>query len=188
MGPGVMQQGFTRVSFNQSKVNMTNILEEVAPIGPSIKSASINIRPRDSRCKYWAKKIEADMDLPLPKEVDGGNDIPGKYLREGEEELEPGDILFEGEANHHRRIDRGWTYWVHYVDSQGGLHRYMSGFSEQKTAAKTKGLSSTLLAGSGDVAGAVRVAHALRLGMILPGDRVAPKVNLEQQQQEGGSN
>lgn len=166
---------------------MTSCVEVAAPCSPLVKSVSVDVEPRDPRCKYWAKKVDAQTALPLPKEVDGGNDIPSKYLREGEEELEPGDILFEGEANHHRRHDRGWTYWVHYVDSHCILHRYMSGFSEQKTAAKAMGLSSMLLAGSGDVAGAVRVAHALRLGMILPGDRVAPKVNLEQQQ-EGGSN
>ncbi|MBV5347056.1 hypothetical protein JZU46_02405 [bacterium] len=161
---------------------MTSGVEVAAPSSPLVKSVSVDVEPRDARCKYWAKKVDAETALPLPKEVDGGNDIPSKYLREGEEELEPGDILFEGEANHHRRLDRGWTYWVHYVDHQGVLHKYISGFGEQKTAAKALGLSSTLLAGSGDVAGAVRVAHALRLGMILPGDRLAPNVDFLQQE------
>ena len=29
------------------------------------------------------------------------------YLLRGQDELMPGDVLFEGEANHHRRTDRG---------------------------------------------------------------------------------
>lgn len=51
--------------------------------------------------------------------------------------------------------------------ADGWQHR--SGFSAQKIAAKAQGLASSLLAGSGDIAGAVRVAHALRAGMTLPG-------------------
>ena len=148
---------------------MTSCVGVVAHISPSVQSVSIDVAPRDKRCRYWAKKVEAGVDLPLPKDVDGASDIPGKYLQQGDEELAPGDVFFEGESNHHRRTDRGWTYWIHYVDLQGKLHKYISGFGEQKTAAKAMGLSPTLLAGSGDVAGAVRVAHALRLGMTLPG-------------------
>ena len=81
--------------------------------------------------------------------------------------LLPGDVLFEGEANHHRH-KRGWTYRVSFIDAEGRLLRYRSGFGLQKAAAKSQGLSRELLAGSGDVAGAIRVAHALRSGMDLP--------------------
>ena len=51
-----------------------------------------------------------------------------------------------------------------YVDAAGDLLRFRSGFGPQKAAAEAQGLPRHLLAGSGDVAGAVRVAHALRLG------------------------
>ena len=106
--------------------------------------------------------------MPRPSDVKGAGDINSPYLRRGDEELYPGDIMFEGEANHHSK-DRGWSYWVHFVDQEGNLIVYRSGFSEQKSAAKAQGLALELLAGSGDVAGAVRVAHALRAGMSLPG-------------------
>ena len=132
-------------------------------------SASFIIKPLDSRCKYWAKKILADAMLPIPSEVDGASDIPTRYLRLGDEELVPGDFLFEGEAIHHRH-QRGWSYCVSYVDENGNVHRYTSGFSDQKMAAKAQGMSPELLAGSGDVAGAVRVAHAIRQNMLMPGD------------------
>jgi hypothetical protein len=42
----------------------------------------------------------------------GANDIPVPYANLGDEELMPRDVLFEGEANHHRRTDRGWTYFI----------------------------------------------------------------------------
>ena len=105
----------------------------------------------------------------LPANVHGANGIPVPFSTRGEDELFVGDLVFEGESNHHRRTDRGWSYWVHFVNGSGNLVSYRAGFSEQKASAKQQGLAPALLAGSGDVAGAVRVAHALRLGMILPG-------------------
>lgn len=134
-----------------------------------VASVSIEVWPRDGRCKYWAKLIRDGVELPLPSNVNGARDIPGRYHSCGEEELYMGDILIEGETNHHRRPDRGWTYRVHYVNSEGKLITYESGFGEQKVAAKQQGLSKELLAGAGDHAGAIRVAHALRAGMKLPG-------------------
>lgn len=134
-----------------------------------VHSVSFQVGPYDSRCRSWAKVIRADVELPLPSVVEGADDIPAPYHRWGEEELFSGDIVFEGESNHHRRRDRGWTYWVHFVNAEGKLLTYRSGFGEQKTAAKQLGLPKELLAGAGDHAGAIRVAHALRAGMKLPG-------------------
>lgn len=137
---------------------------ENAPNG----SVSVSVGPQDRRCRYWAKVVRAEQDLPLPSEVSGAGNIESPYLQRGDEELLPGDVLFEGEANHHSK-DRGWSYLVQFVDSAGACVMYRSGFSAQKAAAKAQGMATALLAGSGDVAGAVRVAHALRAGLNLPG-------------------
>lgn len=130
-----------------------------------MQSHSVEIKPIDSRCKYWAKIIRAEMELPTPSLIQGANDIPSPYLQRGEEELLPGDALFEGESNHHRRNDRGWSYWLAFVTQSGKLIRYESGFSSQKTEMKAQGLSSALLTGSGDIAAMVRIVHGLRGGL-----------------------
>lgn len=56
------------------------------------------------------------------------------YANNGDEELLPGDVLFEGEVNRHRRTDRGWTYFVRAVTNDGELISLRSGFSAQKKA------------------------------------------------------
>lgn len=133
----------------------------------AVSSVWVQNRPRDRGCSYWSKVIRAGDSLPLPSDVHGAVDIDGPFLRPGDVRLFPGDFLFEGEANHHRH-ERGWTYWVNFIDAAGKLLCYRSGFGLQKAAAKSQGLSRELLAGCGDVAGAIRVAHALRAGMDLP--------------------
>lgn len=130
-----------------------------------MQSHSIEIKPVDSRCKYWAKIVRADNYLPAPCHVQGANDISGPFLRFGEEELMPGDALFEGEANHHRRNDRGWSYRLTVVTERGVLIRYKPGFSTQKAQMKSQGLLPALLTGSGDVAAMVRIVHGLRAGL-----------------------
>lgn len=132
-----------------------------------MQSHSVKIQPLDRRCRYWAKVSRANQALPSPEDVDGANDIPNAYLKCGEEELTPGDVLFEGEANHHRRTDRGWTYWVTYVDAAGELRQFQSGFGAQKTQLKQQGMSPELLKGSGDIAAMVRIAHGVRQGFKL---------------------
>jgi len=129
-----------------------------------MQSYSYEIRPIDPRCRYWAKIIRAGRTLPMPDDVHGAGNIPGPYLQYGEEELLPGDVLFEGEANHHRK-DRGWTYKVLAVTSDGELISLRSGFGEQKKLMKQQGMAAELLKGSGDVAAMVRIAHGVRLGM-----------------------
>lgn len=145
-------------------------MDAVATTSPATPPPSLSfaIRPNDKRCRYWAKVVRADQDLPLPSDVTGADDIPGPYLRSpGVVRLFPGDVLFEGEANHHRH-DWGWSYWVTYVDSAGEQLTSKSGFGRQKLAAKAQGLARELLAGAGPGAGAVRVAHARRAGLQLP--------------------
>ena len=134
----------------------------------SATSVSVRVVPSDYRCKYWAKIIRAHTPLPLPSSVISATSLPGHFLLRGDEELFPGDAMFEGEENHAYK-NRGWSYWLRYVTRDGSLLVYRSGFSTQKIAAKAQGLAPSLLAGSGDIAGALRVAHALRAGMTLPG-------------------
>lgn len=130
-----------------------------------IKSASVKLAPADRRCRYWAKIIRAGGALPLPSGVDGANDIPGRYYRTGEEELFPGDFLFEGEERHHRN-NRGWAYWVSYCDADGNLRRVCNPGADEKAVMKAAGLPAQYLTGSGGVAAAVRFAHGVRLGLI----------------------
>lgn len=130
-----------------------------------IKSASVRVVPGDSRCRYWAKIVRASVALPLPSAVEGANDIPSNYLKRGEEELFPGDIFIEGEANHHRN-NRGWSYWITYCDSEGLARSIRNPGANEKAALKAAGLPTELLAGSGGVAAAVRFAHGVRLGLI----------------------
>lgn len=130
-----------------------------------IKSASVRIVPADSRCRYWAKIVRADVTLPVPSKVDGANDIPGSYLKRGEEELFPGDMLIEGEENHHRN-NRGWSYQVTYCDSEGLVRRIRNPGADEKAAMKAARLPAELLSGSGGTAAAVRFAHGVRLGLI----------------------
>lgn len=136
-----------------------------------MQSHSVNVLPFDSRCRYWAKVIRANEPLPLPADVRGASDIPARYVQNGEEELLPGDILFEGEANHHRRTDRGWSYWLTAVTQEGHLLRFSSGFGKQKAELKAQGMARDLLKGSGDIAGMVRIAHGLRASFkVTPSD------------------
>lgn len=159
----------------QFNINMTSPgvqINEKTPATEStsspIISESVEVRPCDSRCRYWAKIVRANRTLPLPVNVEGANDIPGAYLARGDEELMIGDVLFEGEANHHRRTDRGWTYIIQILDANGDLQFVKSGqFGKQKIALKAQGLHPELLAGSGDVAAMVRIAHAVRHGFRL---------------------
>jgi hypothetical protein len=129
----------------------------------SIVSATYEIKPQDRRCRYWAKYIPSDIALPMPADVSGASDIPTQYLRAGDEiELFPGDFVFEGEANHHRR-QCGWSYWIHDCDVNGVLHSREYKSSRVKDFLRERG-EKELLRGSGDCAAMVRYVHAVRLG------------------------
>lgn len=129
------------------------------------KSVSFSVRPYRRNCRYWAKLIRVGTGLPMPEDVEGAHCIPGEYLRRGEQELFCGDLLFEGEANHPSK-NRGWTYWVHYVDDSGRLVSVNSGWREFKAQLKTASgaFDPALLQGAGALAACVRFAHVQRLG------------------------
>lgn len=130
-----------------------------------IHSQSVRIAPLDHRCRYWALIIRKGEFLPLPIDVKSANDVSKNYLPRGEEELLPGDVLFEGQANHHRS-SRGWSYWMNTLTREGEMLFFESGkLSEQKAQMKKQGMSPELLKGSGDIAALVRIMHGLRAGM-----------------------
>lgn len=126
-------------------------------------SVSITIAPADRRCQYWAKVLRADAALPDPSKVAGASDVPGHYARRGDEELFAGDVLIEREARHHRK-NYGWATRISYVGQDGKLVR-IEPDSNHKAALKAQGLESQLLAGAGDLAAAIRIAHGLRAGL-----------------------
>lgn len=135
-----------------------------------MQSHSVKVGPADARCRYWAKLIRNGESLPLPTSVQGANDVPAQYLKRGDEELLAGDLLLEGEANHHRRTDRGWTYSLTAVTKEGAKLRFQSGFAQQKAQMKAQGMAPELLKGAGDVAAMVRIGHGLRAGLsVTPG-------------------
>ncbi len=125
---------------------------------------SVSIYPVDGRCRYWAKIVRANQSLPMPETVQGAADISGNFLRRGEEEIMTGDVLFEGEAMHHRKA-RGWLYTVSAVTPAGALLVRNGDWREFKSEMKTEGgFDPMLLRGSGDLAACVRFAHIARLG------------------------
>jgi hypothetical protein len=126
-------------------------------------SASVVIGPENAHCRYWAKVVRAGTTLPVPSKVFRADDLPGPYLRIGDEELFPGDVLFEGEEVHPVR-SHGWGYFA-YVAGISGRPIQLEYDSSVKARLKELGLDKRLLAGSGQLAGLVRVAHALRAGM-----------------------
>jgi hypothetical protein len=137
----------------------------VATAATGFVSATVEIAPCDSRCRYWAKIVRAGENLPLPSAVDGAHDIPGPYLRQGDDELFAGDFLVEGEEVHHRKA-RGWTYTCCFAKgTKDGCIRFTYSADIKKTM-KAGGLPANLLAGAGDLAGLVRMIHALRAGIV----------------------
>lgn len=126
-------------------------------------SASVEVKPVDERCRYWAKVFRAGTSLPLPEIVRGGSDLPGQFLLCGEEELFPGDVLIEGEETHHTK-NRGWAYYVVFMDSAGELVSVRPR-PDHKAKAKANGLPPQYLTGSGELAAAVRLAHAVQMGI-----------------------
>ncbi len=141
--------------------NATTISSE----NPTIQSWTVQCLPHDRRCRYWAKIIRADNALPWPEHVHGAHDIPGSFLPRGEEELFPGDVLIDGEANHHIK-NRGTTYCAYVLSSDGKRFARASRWSEFKAAVKAHGgFDPNLLKGSGDLAACVRFAHLVRLGI-----------------------
>lgn len=146
-----------------------------------ILSATYVCAPSDHRCRYWAKVVRAGTELPLPEHVDGASDVPGPYVRRGDDvELFEGDWLLEGEEVSHRK-QRGWTYHLralgrHADTDELGVYSWTFGV-DSKPAIRAAG-AKDLLGGSGDVAAMVREIHARRRG-IKRMPRLTPKAVAE---------
>ena len=145
-------------------------------------SISIEIKPTDKRCRYWAKRIDAGTPLSLPGSVFRAEDIPGPFLSVGgEDELAVGDFIIEGEEVHHRH-KRGWTYRIGYMGIDGALHR-VTPSKEHKQAMKAAEMALDLLKGSGELAACVRLITGLRMGLnagIVPIETEAAPVTMQQ--------
>ena len=111
-------------------------------------------KPMDSRCA-WGSIILPDGDLT--RGLTGR--IAAPFLRRGADlELPPGTMLIDSEAVHHRR-DRG--YRVTLGIALDDTVTWMAPTLARKLWIKTHG-GSDLMIGSGDVAGAIRMAIWLR--------------------------
>jgi len=110
----------------------------------------------------------------MPIDATGADSIQGAYARRGEDELAKGDVLFEGEANHHRQ-NRGWDYAITALTEEGKVLKVPTGdFAWAKSRMKANGMPVDYLKGSGDIAAMVRVAHGLRMGYMRRPDAEAP--------------
>ena len=128
-----------------------------------METHTVKIGPTDRRCRYWAKCIRSGDPLPLPDDVSRG-DLPGRYLRSGEEELAPGDAMISGEENHHRKA-RGWTYRITFVALDGSLTPAFEPTGDHRAQLKAAGLPFEIMKGAGDLAACVRVLHGVRAGL-----------------------
>lgn len=75
--------------------------------------ATINCRPRDSRCSFVAQLIRTDTALPDMRA--GRIYLPGEDVRRRTVDLQEGEWLVTGEARHHKKF-RGWDYIAYTVD------------------------------------------------------------------------
>lgn len=126
-------------------------------------SHNFTVEPCDNRCRFWCKIIRAEDNLllPMPSDVEGANDIPVSYTKKGDEEIFIGDIVIEGEENSHRKM-RGWSYAIHWLDTDGHVYSINNPGTEVKATLKECGIDKKLLAGAGMVAACIRVAHAVQ--------------------------
>jgi hypothetical protein len=131
-------------------------------------SISVDIKPTDSRCHYWAKVLRAGTALPLPEAVTSGHALPGAFYRRGNEELAPGDAVIHGQQAHHRKL-LGYVYRMDYCDAQG-RHLQIRPRAAAKTALKASGMPIEHLRGAGDLAALVRVLIGLRMGTVALGE------------------
>ena len=140
-----------------------------------VKSVSVLIQ--SARGAQWAKlnRQSEARRLPAPAKVLGGGDLPGQYLPTGDEELLPGDALFEGERGRH-----GWNYKLTMAMPSGEaliVSSRSDNLSSFKAAAKEANMPIWLLQGAGPLAALVRIVFAYRLGLPLPArGRFAPPV------------
>lgn len=143
----------------------------------SLSGVSCGYKPKkaDSRCKAWAK-VFGLRDLPMPANVSGANDLPGRYLAFGREvEVFVGDLVASGEQNHHIK-NRGWTYRIGFVVADGADAKIVWVTAKEcaeikdflRTAVKACMCAPDELRGAGEVSALVRYARAVRAGLVVP--------------------
>jgi hypothetical protein len=126
---------------------------------------SVVVTPTNHRCRYWAKLIRCDEELPYPGTITDANSIPGPYLkRSADIEMSHGDFLFEGEALHHRK-QRGWDFLITVCNEDDTVVIYPS--MQIKQFIKNcpdipKDERKRLLEGSGDHAAMIRIAKTIQ--------------------------
>lgn len=141
-------------------------------------SFSVTLAPVDRRCRWWSKIVTDPSTLDVAA-TDGAGSIPGAYQRAGSDhDLAPWTAIFDGEANHYRRADRGWTFRVGVVRPDGDdlsmtwiVIRPAAQRSAMKADTTTNGTPPDLH-GTGDHAAMVRAA-AWILGGETEADRLA---------------
>lgn len=137
-----------------------NTATESNRAGPTRAATSVSLGPSEHGRRCWAKIVRSGVDLPLPSDVHDARCVPGCFLRQGEDELFGGDVLFQGEQNN----DGLWEYRATMQVSDGAAILF-SCSADAKARLKDQGLDPALWPGSGELAGLVRIAHALRLGL-----------------------
>ncbi len=139
---------------------------------------SVSVVVQSDRGQKWAKvsRMRQASRLPLPSNVQGGNDLPGEYLPTGDEELLPGDAIFEGSRGRH-----GWEYSVTLALENGRglfISPRTNNLADLKAEMKAAGLPFKLLQGAGPLAALVRVVWGYRLGLPFPSQyRLGPEAH-----------
>lgn len=128
-----------------------------------MKSQNISIRPVDKRCRFLAFVLRNGQPLPAPEAVDSYHTMPGVRSPLGDDEIFAGDVVFMAEAMHHTK-QRGWIFWVYFLNANGDLCRVANPKKDVKDIAKAANMPD-ILAGAGSHAALVRVAHLVRAGL-----------------------
>jgi hypothetical protein len=122
--------------------------------------------------RSWMKLISNGVALPLPSRVENFHNIPGKIINQPVINLLPGDIVLEGYELESFNGKKGvrvfpWIYRISGFDRYEKFFSFERNWNSFKTQMRHQGMQRDLLAGKKTLAAMVRVAHAMRQGMIL---------------------
>jgi hypothetical protein len=122
--------------------------------------------------RSWAKLISDDIALPLPSRIENFYNIPGKIINDSLLNLAPGDIVLEGYELESFNGKKGakvfpWLYRISGFDRYEKFFSFERNWNSLKTQMRNQGMHRDLLAGKKTLAAMVRVAHAMRQGMML---------------------
>lgn len=147
-----------------------------------MKSQNISIRPVDKRCHFWAFVLRNGQPLPVPAVVDSYHTMPGVRSPLGDDEIFAGDVVFMAEAVHHTK-QRGWIFWAYFLNANGDLCRIANPKKDVKAVAKAANMPD-ILAGAGNHAALVRVAHLVRAGLLDELETVEGFKNISKEESE----